>query len=85
MTAEGGNIEEVVKRTNVFVAVSLSLLYPIYLGGDSGHTAKRPVVTSQMFLLHFTHTNDRKMHTLVLLQEEHVLGGEVLTTELKTP
>lgn len=85
MTAEGGNIGEVAKTTNVFVAVSLSLLYLIYVGGDSAHTEKWPVVMAQMFLLNFIHTNEIKTDTLVLLQEEYGLGREALTTELKTP
>lgn len=67
MTAEGNNIGQVAKRANVFVVVSLSLLYLTHLGGDSAHTEKWPVVTSQMFLLNFIHTNRRKTDTLVLL------------------
>lgn len=77
MTA-GENIEEVAKRTKVFVAVELSLLYLIHLGGDSDHTEKWPVVTSQMLLLNFTHTNDRKTHTPVLFTGRTCTGwGDV--------
>lgn len=45
------------KRANVF-----------HLGGDSSHTEKWPVVTSQKLLFNFIHTNDRNMDTLVLSQ-----------------
>jgi len=78
VTAEGGSIGEVPKKVNVFVAVSLSLLYLNHLGGDSAHAEKGPLLTSQMFLFKFIHTNETKMDILVPLQEEHALGGEEL-------
>lgn len=86
MTAGGGNIGEVAKRANVFTAASLSLLYLIYLGEDSAHTEKWPVVTSQTFILNFIHINEKKKkNTLVLLQEEYTPERRELTNEFKTP
>lgn len=57
-----------------------------HLGGDSAYTHKKrgSVLTSQMFLLNFIHSNEEKMDT-------HPITGRLciswkkLMTEIKTP
>lgn len=62
MKSEGGNIGEVAKRTNEFVTISLSLLYLIHTLVKIQLTQKKKLsaLTSQMFLLNFIHSYEKK-------------------------